>query len=267
MKSIKNYMSMLVGVGVFYVMSTAAFSAPAPIITSTQDRTDTQNNNTGIGLTSSIAQRPFVGVKDQSASLLYISYRYKRFYIEGLDVGYNLYKNKKFSFDLLGTPRFYEVEPAFASNGELDGIDITKPSYFGGFSAQRNTDYATFTLQILHDLVESEGNELVVQIAKSFKPNNDFTLTPSAGAVYQDDKLVDYYYGVQSHEVRTGRAQYTGNGSINYNATLNAKWIMTKHIEILGQVKYEVLGKGIKDSPIVDEDSIYTLTLGAIYRF
>jgi len=248
-------------------LNTVAFAAPAPIITSTQDRSAIEDNSFGIGLTTSIAQRPFVGVDDQNTSLLYLSYKYKRFYIEGLDVGFNVLNNDALSLYVLGTPRFYEVEPGFARNGELNGIDKTNPSYFGGISAQFKTDFAIYTVQLLHDLVESDGNELVIQASKSYKYGNSFALIPSFGATYQDDKLVDHYYGVQSHETRANRPQYNGKGSLNYNVTLNANWNMTKNIDLLGQIKYEVLGDGITDSPIVDENGIYAFTIGAVYRF
>jgi len=267
MKSNFFYMQMFTWMFITYGSVSVSFAAPAPIITSTQDRADAEDNSFGIGLTSSIAQRPFVGVDDQRASLIYLSYRYKRFYIEGLDIGFNVLKDKTYSLDVVGTPRFYEVEPAFADNGELDGIDQTKRTYLGGLSAQIKTNFAVYTVQLLHDLVESDGNELVGQASKALKLNSDFTLTPSIGLVYQDSNLVDHFYGVQSHEVTVGRSQYSGKGSINVNATLHSSWNITKHIELLGQLKYEVLGDGITDSPIVDEESIYSFTLGAVYRF
>lgn len=255
------------GIGLIQAWAANVNAAPAPITTSTQERTKSDEQALGIGLTSSIAQRSFVGVDDQNASLLYLSYRYKRFYIEGLDIGFNLSENKSYSLDILATPRFYEVEPAFASNNELNGIDITKPGYFGGFSSQVRTDFATYTFQVLHDLNESDGNEFVLQASKSFKVNNKLTLTSSVGLVYQDDKLVDHYYGVQTNEVIVGRPFYAGQNSLNYNATLNASLKVTESVELLGQIKYEVLGDGITDSPIVDEDSTYFFTIGAVYRF
>jgi outer membrane protein len=250
----------------FYILASSAIAAPAPIITSTLDKTK-EDSRIGIGLTTSIAKRPFVGVDEQNASLLYLSYQYKRFYIEGLDLGFNLYKNKYFTIDMLGTPRFYEVEPAFASNNELNGIDITKPSYFGGLSAQFKTHHFVYTFQALHDLVESDGNEYLIQVSKAFEINDKFTLSPSIGLVYQDNSLVDYYYGVQTNEVAIGRPQHSAQGSLNYNVTLNSSWNITRHIQLLGQLKYEMLGDGVTNSPIVDKDNLYFFTLGAVFRF
>lgn len=253
--------------GIAFLVPFAIHAAPAPIVTSTLDQKNDEQQSFGIGMTSSIAQRPFVGVDDQNASLLYLSYRHKSFYIEGLDFGYNFYKTDKIKIDLLATPRFYEVEPAFADNGELDGLDKTKPTYLAGISMQTMANNITYTFQALHDLLESDGNEFVLQASKSFKLTDKFILSPSAGLTYQDASLVDYFYGVQANEVRTNRALYSGGSSINYNVSLHAKWKISKHLEMLGQLKYEVLGDGIVDSPIVNENSLYFITLGLLYRY
>lgn len=243
------------------------YAAPAPIDTSLHEQKPDAEHDFGIGFTSSIAQRPFVGVDDQSTSLIYISFRYEDFYIEGINLGYSFINNDKFRFDLLATPRFYEVEPAFADNGELDGIDKTNPTYFGGISAQYRTDFATLTAQALTDLKESDGSELIFSVSKGFKPGESFTISPAIGVTYQDAKLVDHFYGVQAHEARANRPAYAGQSSVNYHLTLTASWSMTKSIDLLGQFKHEQLGSGITDSPIVDETSINSVTLGLVYYF
>ena len=246
--------------------SAMIIAAPVPVQTSTLDKSLSTDTEYGIGLTTSIAQRPFVGVDDQDTSLIYLRYRYKDFYIEGLDIGYQFYDKNNVSINLLATPRFYEVEAAFADKGELDGIDRTRPTYFAGISAQYQTQPALFTLQVLTDVQESDGNEIIVAASKAFKPYKSLNLSPTIGITYQDAALVDHFYGVQANEVRTGRPEYGGNASTNYHLSLTAIWDASKHIQLLGQVKYEVLGSGITDSPIVDEDSITTAVVGFVYR-
>ncbi len=249
------------------LVSTISHAAPVAISSSTLDRGDDTKTRFGLGFTSSIAQRPFVGVDSQDSSLIYISLRYKDFYIEGLDAGYHLWKDKNLSLDLLATPRFYEVEAGFAKNGELDGIDKTSPTYFAGLSSQYRTKPLIYTLQLLTDIKESDGTEILLTASKTFKPGNAITLAPAIGITYQDKKLVDHFYGVQSNEVISGRPAYGGHASINYHVSLTSSWNATKHIQLLGQLKYEQLGSGISDSPIVDDDSIATIAIGLVYRF
>lgn len=249
-----------------FVYTSSAMAAPAPIITSTQD-SGSEDNRFGIGFTQSVTKRPFIGVDDQTASLPYFSYRNKQFYVEGLDIGYKFYNSRHITASLFTTPRFYEVRSSFAKDGELNGINETKPSYFAGASIQFHTTIATITFQALRDLVESDGTELVIQASKAFKTSKSLTLTPSIGLTYQNTSLVAYYYGVQPNEVAAGRPQYDGDTSTNYNVTLNASWDVTKHLQLLAQLKYETLGEGITDSPIVDEDNVNFITLGFVYRF
>ena len=244
-----------------------ANAAPVAIETSTLDKDAGNTTNYGIGFTSSFAQRPFVGVDVQDASLPYFSLRYKDFYVEGLNIGYRIWTNDKFLVDVLATPRFYEVKSSFADNNQLDGIEETKRTYFAGVSTQYAAKHLTFTLQVLTDVIESDGSEFVVTGSKAVKLGKSFTLTPTAGITYQDSKLVDHFYGVQDNEVATGRPAYGGEDSTNFHVSLTGVWDTTKHIQLLGQLKYEKLGGGIGDSPIIDDTDIVTLALGLVYRF
>ena len=251
----------------FCVIAGVAHAAPVPIETSTLDAKPKSDHTFGIGFTSSVAQRPFTGVDDQKASLPYVSYRYKQFYIEGLNIGFNLLSTNDYKFDLLATPRFYEIDAESASNGELAGIDKTKPTYFVGVATRFRNDIALLTVQLLTDIKESDGSELVISVSKAFTPTTDLTLSPSLGLTAQDAKLVDHFYGVQANEVRAGRPAYRGQSSLNYHAAVTAAWKVTQHIQLLGQFKYEKLGDGITDSPIVANDSVRTLAIGAVYHF
>jgi outer membrane scaffolding protein for murein synthesis (MipA/OmpV family) len=248
------------------IFTTATLAAPAPIIPSIMDA-DALNKSPGIGYTLSTAQRPFTGVDDQITSLPYISYRYKDFYIESLDIGYNISRNEGYSIGLLATPRFYERKAAFANDGELDGISTTTPTYLAGLSSQFDLDYGVITLQLLYDVVESNGIEAVAAASKTFELTKSFKFTPLIGLSFQDAKVVDHFYGVTPGEALSGRQAYDGESSLNYNVTFNASWEVHKNIELLGQFKYEWLGDGITDSSIVDEDSLYFLTAGIVYRF
>lgn len=256
---------------IFFILAlltpVCAIAAPVAIETSRIDRPN-QEDRFGIGGTRSIAQRPFVGVDNQSTSLPYISFKYKDFYIEGVDIGYTLSKNTDYKFNLLATPRFYERKESFTGGGgELQGINETRQTYFGGVSAQFHIEPVTLTLQFLRDMLESDGLEAVTSVSKSFSLSKTFTLIPAVGFTWQDSELVDHFYGVQSNEVRAGRPLYEGGSSINYNASLTASWNVSQNIELLGFVKYETLGDGITESPIVDEDAILLSAIGVVFRF
>lgn len=263
----KTHTTILFTIVSLFLMSNSTMAAPVPIDTSALDRSLSSDSKFGLGFTQSIAQRPFTGVDEQTFGLPYISYRNQGFYIEGLNVGYKLFTKNSFNLEILATPRFYEVKSSFASNGELDGIDETRPTYLAGFSAQYSTKPIIFTFQVLQDLLESDGLELIGSASKAFHISDSFSLSPTLAVTYQDSDLVDHFYGVQSHEVAANRSAYGGNSTTNYSLALTTIWDISKHIQLLGQLKYEALGSGITNSPIIDKDSINTGVIGAVYRF
>lgn len=249
------------------ISSSCAIAAPVPVDTSSLGRDVTDQSKNGLGGTLSVAQRPFVGVDNQSTALPYIKYRNKNFYIEGINAGYTLYKSTQATVDLLATPRFYEVKESFADDGELNKIDETKPTYLAGLSAQYPVGPITLTLQLLADVLESVGYEAILNASKAFKLSQNLTAAASIGVIYQNNKLVDHFYGVQANEVTVDRPQYTADGSFNQHLSITGIWQVNKQIQLLGQMRYEKLGGGTTDSPIVDEDSIVTSVIGAVYLF
>ncbi len=244
-----------------------AHAAPVPVETSTLDTLPGDSQGSGLGLTVSVAQRPFVGVDNQVTVLPYFRYHAGPVYVEGLNLGAKLVTRPGFRLELLATPRFFEVQPSFADNGELDGVDKTHPTYFAGLSAQFHTAPATFTVQLLRDVLESDGGEAVATVSRSFTLSPRLTLAPALGLTYQSAALVDHFYGVQTHEVRPGRPAYSGRATLNAHIGLTAIWDTGGRLQWLGQLRYEALGNGITDSPLVDRDTILTGVVGAVYRF
>jgi len=104
-------------------------------------------------------------------------------------------------------------------------------------------------------------------MSKVLRATDTFIVAPALGLTVQDKKLVDYFYGVQQNEVRPNRPLYAGKTTLNYYLLLTSVWNMTANIQLLGQIKYESLGNGITQSPIVNKDSITSFVLGTIYRF
>jgi len=141
----------------------SVIAAPVAIETSTIGSIN-RDGRFGIGATISVAQRPFIGVDDQTTSLPYISYKSGDFFIEGVNIGYAAAHNRNYKLDLLVTPRFYEVNHSFAPGGELNGIEKTNQTLFAGVSAQYNFRPATVTAQIVKDLKLRKKQKVVVTL-------------------------------------------------------------------------------------------------------
>lgn len=254
-------------ISVLFVTSSLAMAAPTAINTPLSRAPLDNTSHFGIGATTSITERPFVGVDAQNEGLPYFSLRYKRFSVEGLDAGLDLFKTDHSVVGLLVTPRFYEVTAGFADNGELNGIDTTHRTAFAGVSY----DYQHGMFQLSANALKDIGNEsegLEASLTASYGINwGDVTVAPSLGLIWQDGRLVEHFYGVDDDETAPGRPAYGEHSSLNYQAALTAIWTPGKHWHFLAIVKEDYLGEGIADSPIIDERSLTSVAIGGIFYF
>lgn len=255
--------------GIFTLLaSQTALAAPVTIDSGSVRDSQTDTIQWGIGFTTSLTERPFVGVDTQQESLAYLSGRYKRFAVEGLDFTFDLLPNENSNLALLVTPRYYEVKASFADDGELNGIDTTNPTWFAGvlYRHQFAEHYHLNANAIVDVGNESDGTEVNLSVNRPFQFDS-FSLVPSAGITWQDEELVTHFYGVSNNEVTPTRPLYEDESSLNYNATLTGIWQPHKHWRLLGAIKTEKLGSGISDSPIIEDDTINSVLAGVVFEF
>lgn len=93
------------------------------------------------------------------------------------------------------------------------------------------------------------------------------SLALTAGAEWRSDSLVDYYYGVQRQEAFPGRPQYQGRSAINPFVRLAASHALNSRWKLTAVAEHERLGAGIRQSPIIERDSINTFFVGLYYQF
>lgn len=221
----------------------------------------------GIGATTSINERPFVGVDDQEESLPYFSGQYGRFAIEGLDMSFKLTANDTQRLSLVATPRYYEVKEGFADDGELNGISTTKDTWFAGLGYNLNLSPVHVSAQALYDIGgESDGTELTLSVSSPFGKNN-WLVIPAVGLTWQDESLVEHFYGVEEDETAVGRPQYGDEASLNHHISLTGMWTPHQNWRLLASIKEESLGDGITDSPIIEEDRVGSMLFGVVYQF
>lgn len=95
---------------------------------------------------------------------------------------------------------------------------------------------------------------------------NDF-LSIHAGGKYIDKNITDYYYGVKTNEVKTGREVYKPEGTVMPEIGLDYIRIITPNIYMLVSASGEAYLKEITDSPIVDAKGSFNTITGICYKF
>lgn len=258
--------------GVAAVLSLACVSgtvmaAPATVDSSAVREVVDEELRFGVGATTSINQRPFIGVGSQQESLPYFSFRFGRIAMEGLDLTVDLITPERQTLALIVTPRFYEMKSSFADGGELMGIEETSDTWFAGLNYRVQIgDYHLITSALKDVGGESAGTEIMVALNRPYRFGH-FALVPSAGLVWQDKKLVEHFFGVDADEVAIGRPAYGDHSSLNYQISATALWQVHRQWQVLAALKAEQLGGGIADSPIIEDDQVNSALLGVVYRF
>ena len=91
-------------------------------------------------------------------------------------------------------------------------------------------------------------------------------LVPSITGIYRDADYTNYYFGVSEAEARPVRPAYTAGastsvrGRLRVGIELSDRWLLT------GSVSLEFLGDEITNSPIVDQQSIWSANVGLAYN-
>lgn len=91
-------------------------------------------------------------------------------------------------------------------------------------------------------------------------------LVPYIKLRHQDSDYNDYYFGVSPAEVTPSRPAYAPGSSTSVIAKLQAGYALSERWLVTGYVESEWLGSAVVDSPIVDENQIWSVNLGLAYN-
>ncbi|MDM8565485.1 MipA/OmpV family protein [Candidatus Halobeggiatoa sp. HSG11] len=214
-----------------------------------------------------LRNEPYKDVNTRILPLPYLVMRRGNFFIDGLKVGYRIAEGTSGRLDLLITPRLegFDADDSYILNGMGDR-DFTLDA---GIDMVWKQGLFDFNLSVLNDIVhKSEGREVIASISRTFiLTDKKLILTPNLGLRWQSENLVNHYYGVNPTQARTDRPAYIGESTMNYIASLDIIYSLSKRSNLFMAVEYESLGDDVYDSPLVDKERIISLLLGYGWQF
>jgi outer membrane protein len=188
----------------------------------------------------------------------------ERAYIRGLRAGLVLAEGGGFSFGpvlQLRTDGYDAEESDF-----LEGMDDRDFSVDAGVAAAwRDDDVGQFELSAVTDVLDrSGGEELELSYTALFRAGG-FTFVPQLAVRWQDEDLLDYYYGVRPEEALVGRPEYHPGSALTPELSMLAERPLSKHWTLFARVGHAWLPSEVRDSPIVEDSGRTTLALGVGY--
>ncbi|MEN8216214.1 MAG: MipA/OmpV family protein [Pseudomonadota bacterium] len=220
-----------------------------------------------IGLGVLFRTEPYKVVDNRTWLLPHLIMRRGNFFIDGLEIGYHAAETTQGSFDLILKPHiegFDADDSAF-----LDGMEDREFSLDGGIATRWRQGTVEFKFSAVTDILDkSGGKEITASLGKTYILTGQMTLiTPRLGLKWQNDNLVNYYYGVKQTQARADRPAYRGKATLNYTIAVNATYSLTKRSTLFADIEYERFGDDIYDSPLVDKEQIFTVFLGYGWQF
>ncbi len=220
------------------------------------------------------------------------NYYGKRFFIDDYDVGYTLYDKGNHQLNgILITPGFEQnffnrlnISHFSLKQSEVnaDSVDASqdRPQAESNIKLNKrrtaglsgieyvyihpNFDWQT---QILQDVTKiHHGQKVRTAISIPWQQGKNHYKF-STGLFWQSHKLIHYYYGLEANEVSDPNLIYQGGSSTA--AFIKGEWErhINKRWSIRGLVSYKWLGRGVTDSPLVEDKNVTTGFVAGVYHF
>lgn len=150
----------------------------------------------------------------------------------------------------------------------LEEVATRKTALLAGLEYQYNVSHFSFSTQLLNDVSSvHDGYEFRFGVSQPFSlGHSDFGF--ALGALWQDRKLLDYYYGIDERDTEDSRFFYTiDEGGWSPFTRLDWRYQLNKKWSLVARVQAKMLADVIIESPLIEEDFVFTGFLGGVYRF
>jgi outer membrane protein len=225
----------------------------------------------GLGVGAVSSQQPYKGIDRDSEvlPLIYFENEYLRVFGPTAEIklpGLEISDTQQLDFSLVGEYDFsgYDDDDARI----LEGMSDRKGGFWAGAKVEWRNDLADVSAEWLGDVSgNSKGQRFTLGLERSWRIGEHIMLTPRLAAIWQDEKYVDYYFGVRENEARIDRAAYDGKSGINTEFGVRGNYMFDDHHSVFLDLKATSLANEIKDSPLVDQSTENSVLFGYLYRF
>jgi MipA family protein len=275
----------------FYLYTSVACLVLSP---GTRADDDPQGWQVSIGVGAGVRTNPVMDNSNIPMIVIpQVNYQGERFFLQNLDVGYELWSDDQQKFSLLLTPSYDQIffhhwqAATFVSTLEANGAltkDDSQPTVellnrtinkrqlherrmaaLGGLEYSFQSEAVDIQLQALHELTDYyQGDELRIALSKTINfDRSEVKLT--LGANWQSDRSLDYFYGVRFTEAPA--QEYHPSSGVTALMRFDWSYQLDAHWSLRFFTSYRRLGSAIADSPLTTSDNVVTAFAGGVYHF
>jgi outer membrane protein len=194
-----------------------------------------------------------------------VGLRYNRWFVQGIRGGYDVLQKGAFTGSIFAQARLRGLEPD--SSSFLAGMDPRRKSADAGGELTYKGRPIGFRAAFLTDMLGRSKGQEVSFLAVTGAPLGRVLILVGAGPRWLSTNRVDYYYGVRSHEATSSRPFYAGSSTWNLDINLTVSLRLTEKWRLFTLLNREGFGTGIRNSPLLDRSSAYSLITSLTYDF
>ncbi len=209
--------------------------------------------------------QPYEGIGTSIVPVPLANVSWKRFYVYGVEGGFRWRERSLLGWRVFVSPRFMGYDSG--ESEALDGMEARDFSGDAGAGVTLRPIPFILDLSLRTDILGKSGGEEALLDVDLLLPSGAWLFRPSAGAQWQSDEMIDYYYGVTRDESRPGRPAYGGDAAFTWYVEIEASWKIGARWTLVSGVTSDHLGGGITESPIVDASHTETGYIGLLYGF
>ncbi len=222
-----------------------------------------------LGIGANFESSIYESIDDEVEAFPIINAQKGGFYWEGSDIGYRLYENRNIEigpvFSLFEGYGFDEEDLGDGYKGLETRDDGQSYGLFLGFELE------PFSFGIKPMKHSEDGSSIELSVEHEYRKGKLFLMS-SLFVEHLDKDYTDNYFGVSQSEVNnplntrlssTYKADSANNIGLEFGMfyELSEKWLLS------GRMEYISLDSSITDSPLVEDDHLYSLSTGISYRF
>ncbi|MDQ7734193.1 MipA/OmpV family protein [Halomonas sp. SpR1] len=247
----------------------SGFFMASPLVLADEENSDETTWGLGVGAISE--QDPYAGIDRENTPfpLLLIENRYISVF--GPEIEFKLPSlvisdSQQLNFGIVA-----QYDGSGYEQGDapiLNGMSEREGGFWAGAKVEWESELFEVSAEWLTDVSgNSDGQRVDLGLERTWEFGEHIMLTPYVGASWQDDKNVDYYFGVRDNEVRFDRPAYKGESATNIEAGVRGVYQFDQHHSVLVGVEVTSLADEIKDSPLVDRSTQNAVLVGYLYTF
>ena len=199
--------------------------------------------------------------------LPFFDIRYDNFFMIGTDIGYDVISEDSVTLSLFVNPLDGFFIRSKDMDSDYDSIDERKSQIAVG--AIVSYDLPIYDITALLSVSGGErGAKSSARILKPYRFHDKLTLIPSLSATFYTSDYTDYYFGVDHDELGGNLTHtYSPNDAYSLGLSLAAEYYLNDKITLLAFLSADKFSSEIADSPIIDNDTVLKMGVGAKYSF